>query len=166
MKKVIAILLLAGCLGIYIPYIVKNINLKQDCVGYLERASNANTIEMAAVELKTALDYIEENKLTEDHTSVLWETPDEDMGFWYKNLKASYNELITLSADATPLEKSNMLMKLRETLLEDSGDGGQVIYPDGLSRYPNNLMWGILMWLTLPALIGSGVLFIISYDDF
>ena len=45
-------------------------------------------------------------------------------------------------------------MKLRETLLDNGEKGDKLTVPSGLSRYPNNGMWGILTWLAILIIIG------------
>ena len=147
MKAVLAIFLTLLSLSVFTVVTVKSIQLKQNCTGYLERAASANTVEEANVQLTKAIDYLEARELTTGYTSVLWRTPDEDIAFFYRNLKASQSELSKVDSTTTALERTNVLMKLRETLM-DSYDGSDVITcPDGLSRYPNNTGWGILMWL-------------------
>ncbi len=42
--------------------------------------------------------------MTSGYTSILWQTPDEDIGFWYTNLKASQQELQNLQSN-NALEK-------------------------------------------------------------
>lgn len=125
--------------------------------GYLKRAADANTIEIAQTELKRTLDYLEENNITKGYTSVMWRTPDEDIEFWYNNIKTSYVELEGLSDTTTSLEKSNMLIKLRETLMDSGESGSYITVPEGISRFPNNLMWGILMWVAVLIIIGLGI---------
>ena len=97
------------------------------------------------------MDYIEENNLTQGYTSVLWRTEDENIGYWYENIQACREELVKC-ADGTQLEKSNVLMKVRESLT-DNGDHGTVLtIPDGIHKYPNNALWGILLtvsWIVL-----------------
>ena len=51
----------------------------------------------------------------------------------------SYEELDKLPETATSLEKTNVLMKLRETLTDESEDGTEVTVPNGISIYPNNV---------------------------
>lgn len=129
---------------------ILSVKLNQNCLGHLKRAADASTIETAELELGIALDYLEKENLTSGYTSVLWETPDEDIKFWYNNIKASKNELISLPKNSSNMEKSNMLIKLRETLL-DHGDKGSesITCPDGLSRYPNNLIFSLFLLGTL-----------------
>ena len=129
--------------------IVNDIVFDRNCEGYLKRVADANTIELAQNNLATALRYVEDNNLTSDYTSVVYRTPDEDVGFWHDNLKASLQELRSIKSDASQLEKSNVLLKLRETLL-DHGQSLSVTAPSGISVFPNNFsyaLWGLLSFL-------------------
>ena len=128
----------------------------QNVGGYLKRAADANTVPLAKENLETALKYIERQGWTSGYTSVLWRTPDEDVGFWYKNLKSSLEELGEIGSQATQLEKTNVLMKLRETLL-DEGKGTSVTAPEGLSIYPDNKTFFFLMCAALILTIVSWV---------
>ena len=152
--------------GIFVVFvtsavIIKNVQFNQNCGGYLKRAADANTVEMAISQLDKAIEYIEANGLTTGYTSVLWKTPDEDIGFWYDNIKACRSELFDLSADASPMERTNMLMKLRETLTDEDKDGVTVTFPNGISRHPNNALWGVFMWIS--ALFTLWLIFYIFY---
>lgn len=128
---------------------IANIALKQNCTGYLKRAANANTIELAKQNLDKALSYIEAENLTSGYTSILWRTPDEDIEYWYTNLKACQNELANVDANMSQLESTNILMKLRETLTESDNKKTAVIYPEGLSRYPYNTVYAIASIITI-----------------
>lgn len=141
--SLLAFLVVWGTTGIW--YIL----LDKDCLGYLKRAADSNTIELARQEMEKALDYIEAHNLTNGYTSVIYRTPDEDIGFWYNNLTSAKRELdvIATTTDATSLEKSNVLMKLRETLLDHSGSGEKLTCPQGLSIYPHNKEVAILLVL-------------------
>lgn len=135
--------------------IYQRIEFNQNCSGRLERAANANTVELAVKELDAAIQYAEANGYTNGYTSVIYRTPDEDVEYWYNNLCASRQELVNLSDSTSTLEKTNTLMKLRETLTDNGEYGTQVIYPIGLQFYPHNFLWGILrwfIWITLTAI--------------
>lgn len=151
MKNLIYLLLVIFGFTVFGFRIMEGIEFRQNVKGILKRAADANTIEIANGELTKALDYLEENNLTEGHTSIVYETPDEDIGFWYKNLKASQQELQNLNSTSA-LERTNVLMKLRETLL-DSGEKARVTIPEGLAVYPNNLRWTIMMWAAFIAIM-------------
>ena len=62
---------------------------------------------------------------------------------WYENLKSAQKQLQDMIKEGnyTELEVSNMLMKLRETLLNE--DGG-LTHPVGISRVNN---YTITFWL-------------------
>ncbi len=144
----LAILALVGTGAV----IYKRIDFKQNCSGRLERAANANTVELAVKELNTAIQYAEAKGYTTGYTSVIYRTPDEDVEYWYNNLCASRQELLNLPDSTSTLEKTNTLMKLRETLTDTGEHGSYVIYPDGLQFYPHNFLWGIVrlfIWIAL-----------------
>lgn len=153
MKGFIAALLFVIASVMVGTVVVKKISLEQNCTGYLKRAADANSVETAKAELNKAISYLEANQLTTGYTSVLWRTPDEDIEFFYKNLKASEVELSKVNETSSSLEKTNILMKLRETLLDNGESGDSLTYPDGLSRYPNNGFWGTIL------ILGIGLLF-------
>ncbi|HUH73370.1 MAG TPA: hypothetical protein VLZ75_03085 [Chitinophagales bacterium] len=161
MKKIISILLILISLSIFSVRISKNIEINQNLTGYLKRASNANTIDLAKQELAIAVNYLEEKNLTSGYTSVFYKTPDEDLGFWYKNLKESLIELENLKSESA-LEKSNVLLKLRESLL--SSGKSNVIAPEGISVFPNNKLWTFLMWLGLAFLL-SGLVLLVPMEE-
>ena len=145
--------------------IINAIQFNRNCEGYLKRAADANTIKLAEQNLKEALNYAEKNTLTSGYTSILWRTPDEDVGFWYQNLKAALTELETLSPEVTPLERSNMLIKLRETLV-DHGQSTTVTVPPGISVFPANILYAVLGVLSASAACVFGAfLFLVVEND-
>ena len=154
MKLFIAAILVIFAFSIFAITIKKSVSLEQNCTGYLKRAADANTVETAKEELQKSIQYLEAHNLTKGYTSVMYKTPDEDIEFWYKNLKASGNELSQVPETASILEKTNLLMKLRETLMDTGEKNDSVTVPEGLSRYPNNMMWGTLIWLAILSLFG------------
>jgi hypothetical protein len=139
----------------------KDIVFDRGAEGYLKRAADANSVDLAKNELDIAIKYAESNALTSGYTSVLYRTPDEDVGFWYRNLKVSQSELQSLPDNATPLEKSNMLMKLRETLLDSGEKKVHVTLPSGISVFPNNTAYAI--WLTISGLLLCGGIMLIMW---
>jgi len=144
--------------------IVHSIDFSLNCGAYLKRAAEANTVEMAKGELASAIGYIEENNLTEGTVSIFLKNPTNDLGFWYNNLKAAHAELASLPEDAAPLEKTNVLMKLRESLTDRSSSGGtEVVHPEGISIYPNNVLYFWWCLLSLTGLCVFWALFGIAY---
>lgn len=140
--------------------IIASITFEINCGSFLKRAGDANTVELAQKEISKVIKYIERNGMTEGRTNVLWYTPAYDLGFWYTNLNSAYQELCQVSSEATQLEKSNMLMKLRETLLDDTGEGVAVTTPPNISLYPLQRLFHVLLWLSVIGLVVFWILFI------
>ena len=166
MKKLLLAILLIFSLSVIGTRFYKSVVLKQNCTGYLKRSADANTTDTAKNELSKAISYLEANKLTEGYTSVFYNTPDEDIAFWYKNLKASEIELSKVTDKTTSLEKTNLLMKLRETLLDSEKSGDSITVPNGLSVFPDNKLWMTLLSLAVISLIGVFVLIAIILEDY
>jgi hypothetical protein len=127
------------------------------CEGHLKRAADSNTVETAQKELAVAIKYLEDHNMNQGYTSVLWKTPSEDVGFWYQNLKAAHAELSKVNSETTQLERTNILMKLRETLLDHGKDGDHVTAPDGISVFPNNTVVFISGWVVF-IMVGISVI--------
>jgi hypothetical protein len=145
MKLIFALLFSLFFLGWVGVRTVADIQFDRNCEGYLKRAADANNVELAIKNLEVAVKYAENNDLKSGYTSIVYRTPDEDVGFWYENLTASLKELRAVKPDTPMLERTNILMKLRETLL-DQGQHMSVTAPSGISVYPSNgayAMWGI-----------------------
>lgn len=147
MKATIGTILLLAALVIFGFRIAKKIEFKQNVSGYLKRAADANTIPLAEEEISRALLYLEKQELTSGNTGVFIQTPDRDITFWYKNLKASQQELQNLNSTSA-LEKTNVLIKLRETLV-DTGESTKVTVPSGIDVYPNNKLWTFLIFFAI-----------------
>ena len=149
------ILFLLILLGLIFPIktAIRSIEFTQNCGGYLKQAADANTINIAKNCLTKAILYLEENNLTEGYTSIVYKTPEDDIGFWYNNLSTSLNELLMYSDNLSPLESSNILLKLRETLLDDTQNGTKITIPPGISRYPNNTLYAIMNALSIALLL-------------
>ncbi len=123
--------------------IYNTVNFDRKCTQYIQRAADANTVMSAYNELSIASKYLEDNRITNGYTSIMFDSPNEDVGFWYNNIKSCEKDLLVIIKNDTSvsmLEKSNVLLRLRETLLDKKG----VTVPTGISRYPNNLLWCII----------------------
>ena len=129
--------------------IVHTVSFNLNCAAYLKRATDANTIEMAKAELAKAIEYAEKNELTEGIVSVFLQNPKNDIGFWYNNMKAAHEELDTLPEDATPLERTNVLMKLRESFTDNDNSNTAVTVPDGITIHPYNVIYFWYATITL-----------------
>lgn len=142
-----------------------SINFDQTIEGHIKRAADAQVVELAQAELSTAITAIEAQNLTTGYTSIFYRTPDEDMSFWYRNLKASQAELAAITPETTPLERSNVLMRLRSTLLDHGEHGEKVTSPNGIEIYPHNTM---VFWANMFAMLMMilGGLFVTIGDDY
>lgn len=165
MKKVfLAVFLIL--VGLIAPgaCIVKSIQFNQQCAGYLKQAADANSAELSLERLNLAIDYVEKHGLTDGYTSVLWKTEDENIGYWYRNLKTCQSELEGC-LESPQLEKSNVLMKVRESLTDDSKDGTSLTIPSGMSRYPNNGAWGLARFISYLLILAGLCLCIYAYEN-
>lgn len=140
--------------------VTKSIQFKRGCSGHLKRAADANTIRLAENELGQAINYIESHHLASGDTSVLYSLPENELDFWYANLKASWEELQATPEDADRLTVSNQLIKLRETLLDRGEKGSRVTVPPNAFVFPNQkwyrgmgllavsgMLFGATVWL-------------------
>ena len=152
--------IIIGIVGI-IPWvngIVKNIQFSSACGDYLKLAADANSIDVAEKHLFTAIQYIEKHGLTSGYTKIFVYYPKNDLGLWYENLKTAQTQLQEMQKKPyTELEESNMLMKLRETLLDSDGT---LTHPLGISFgdgftvqfWLMSLLWlpcSVVFWLLL-----------------
>lgn len=162
MKWIVGLLLLfMGCFHSGVR-LYKSITFGINCGGRIKRAADSNTIELAKKEMQVVVLYLEDNDMTKGYTSILYKTPDEDVGFWYENLKSALDELEKVKPSISQLEKSNLLMKLRETLLDEDAS---VTLPMGISIFPNNVaycMWG---WFSCILFLAGGVVLSMAIDD-
>lgn len=137
--------------------------------GHLKRAADANTIALAKVELKAAIVGMDARGLTCTgnqidlcYTSVLYTTPDEDVGYWRLNIKETLRDLEQVPEGAGHLLISNTLMRVRESLLDAENGGDVVTAPSGISVYPNN--HGFAFWGGI-SLLGWGLLWGVALRD-
>lgn len=126
--------------------IVKTIQMDSNCIGYLKMAADANSVELANKHLTSAINYLEQHGLTNGTTHFFIYKPTNDIGLWYENLKSAQIQLRESCEreDLTELEESNMLMKLRETLLDSEGT---ITHPAMISFYPAHIGWTLAIWL-------------------
>jgi hypothetical protein len=153
---ILGVFFLILLLGFGITAGCKDLRFDQNCEGHLKRAADANTVELAYTELGTALQYIKWAGLTSGNTSVFFDTPNNDIGFWFTNLSASQAELAKVTPETAMLERSNMLLKLRETLL----DGQVVTVPSGITLFPNvqfYFWWGVISAIGFFTGLGVGL---------
>ena len=123
-------------------YWVKQAPFNQNCGSYLENAAVATTPDKALENLNVAIDYIEAKGLTSGYTSILWKTEDENVEFWYQNLKDAQKKLEGC-LNGSQMEKDYALMKLKETLIKQTDEGQKLVAPQGIHVYPNNKLFAI-----------------------
>ena len=148
MKNVLMVLLAIFCfIGGCIPWtytIVAGMSFDANCGDYLRLAADANNIDTAEERITTAIEYLEEKGLTSGHTKIINYYPKNDIGMWYDNLKTAQTQLQEIqSREYTELEESNMLMKLRETILDDDG---HLTAPLGIGIADN---FSVICWLNI-----------------
>jgi len=136
----------------------------RDVDAHLKLAADSNSMELAEQQLSIAIDNLEDRgtmRYAEQDcfTSVLYDTPDEDVCFWLTNLNGARDSLLAMqeSGPVDDLTESNQLIKIRETLLDHSQSGDSVTSPSGIHLYPNNAAWAAWGWLAWLAAIGLGV---------
>ena len=169
MKK--AVLIILAIILFIVPCIpwtvtlVKSIQFEANCGDYLRLAADANSIDMAERHLSTAITYLEDNNLTSGYTKIFVYYPKNDLGLWYENLKTAQTQLQEMQvSDYTELDQSNMLMKLRETILDEDGS---LTHPEGISLIPNYaLMFWLNMLLWMPCWPLCIVVILMAADEF
>ena len=160
MKK--ALLIIIAIVMFLIPFTtwiysaVKSVQFDASCGSYLKLAADANDINTAEKHLSTAISYLESNNLTSGYTKIFIYRPTNDIGLWYENLKTAHTQLVDMKETGyTELEQSNMLMKLRESVL----DGESLTHPEGISMVSNyTLMFWLNVLLWLPCWAFGGIL--------
>ncbi len=144
MKQIIHFFAILACLAVIIITGIwgfkSSYDFNKDCGGYLKRAATANTVPLAEIALSKAVKYLEDNSLTRGNTGIIFKLPKNDLTFLYDNLTASLKELRDIPAEASALEKSNVLMKLRETLERDD-ESNSLNIPAWMWIYPYQIAW-------------------------
>lgn len=133
--------------------LVKSISFDINCKMHLKRAADANSIELAQKELETVIDYIEKNNLMEGYTGILLKTPKGDLSFWYNNLKSALQNLNKVTPATSELEKTNILMKLRESILDQGKKGMEITVPPNVAFYPNQRLYIVQVFILAVCLI-------------
>ncbi len=132
MRKMLGVVLVLVAFICPATIVTRSILFQIKCGGHMSLASKANSIDLAKKEMGIVVKYLEDRNLTNGNTAILWDTPKRDLGFFYSNMKASLEELKNVSTDASSLEKSNILIKLRETLTEQGEKSENITAPNGI----------------------------------
>ena len=150
------IFVLVGCLLLAAP-VSSNLGFDWNCEEYLKRAADSASPEKCGEELDKAISYAKENGLTKGNTGVFFKTPSCDIKFWYENLekaREALREVESKEPESKPsaMERSNVLMRVRETILDNANKGVEVTLPPRIGLYPNVFLLSLLFWLG--ALVG------------
>lgn len=163
--KVFFVLGVVGLVVLMGIWIGSDYKFSKGCKNYLKLSADAVTIERADMFLDKALGYIEEHKLTSGNSAIFFKTPDCDMGIWYEQLKSASKVLkdTIKNKNASELEKSNTLMKLRECLLDSGENGVYVTRPEWISLVPNQAFLALWGWIIGLTFIITGIVFIVVF---
>ena len=132
-----------------IPY--KEYAARRDVLDFLKLAADAPTLQLAERYLSTAVRNMEARGWTTGSTALIFKTPRRDIGFWYQNTSGALGDvqaLLAVEATLTPVDRSNALVKLRETLM----DGPALTFPEWVELAPHNALF---FWTILLGSIGS-----------
>ena len=141
MKKTLLTVCILSLLAVWTTHGIRGLLFSLRCEQYLKRSADSNIVKLAKDNLDIAITYLEERELTNGVVGIFLKQPGNDIGFFYTNLKACQTELENIKEDATQLEKSNILMKLRETILDSSQNGVSVTHPCEMYVYPYQRMY-------------------------
>lgn len=128
--------------------IYANIQFGLQCEDYISQAASSPDPKVAAEKLDAAIGYAERNGMTAGNTGVLFTYPTNDIGFWYRRMVDSRAILKALPPTDAPLEISNTMMRVRETLVAGGKDGESVVVPEGISISPHNVAFAWWGWLS------------------
>lgn len=131
----------------------RGIEFDRNCVQYIREATYANSIEAAKENLEVAISYAEDHNLTEGVVSIFFKQPKNDIGYWYKNMTEAYSELEAINENTPFSKQESTLIDIRETLTNST-------IPDGISIYPNNVLY---FWVGLVSFILMCVFKLIVY---
>ena len=147
---IIGIVLLAA---VFATTAYKGYIFKKNCSAYLKLAADAPTIERARDFTALALQYIESKNLTKGNTAVFFPTPTTNLELWYGQIKTAYINIVTLieqekinPGSVSQLTKDNVLMKLREVLIDNGDKGVEITVPSNITVYPNQYLF-FIWWL-------------------
>lgn len=139
-------------------YVPAHIELQQDIVSPLKKASDAPTLQSANELLKKAVGNIEKKGLDEGNSYLLYADDNSSLDLWYGQLKLAQIETDKLLSDSSlsRVDMSNHLIKLRETIVDDTNNGTKVTKPPYLQLYPYN-------WLQVLGIVFSIVTIVLGF---
>lgn len=96
--------------------IVAGIQYDTQLGGFISQATTSPSPTIAAAKLDVAIAEIERRGWTKGNTGILFTYPTNDVGFWYQRLVDSRSILKALPSNDSPLEVSNTMMRVHESL--------------------------------------------------
>lgn len=92
--------------------LVWNVHFDIDVQDRLKRAADANQPSISLVEIEAVIAHLDSKSYCEreQYTSVVSNSPDEDVCFWRTNIEETAEDLRQLPEGASHLEKSNTLI--------------------------------------------------------
>ena len=143
-------LLISGWIGAK-----RNADFNVFCAQHVERAARSNSIDAARDEIGMAISWLEEKKMVEGYSGVVYQSPSNDIGYWYKNLKEVHARLggtsgkevkheISLGGSQMNLVESSIVLERVQTSLLDKE--GTLRVPTFISLYPNQkgIFWTMM----------------------
>lgn len=159
--SLISLITVLFCIGFYIPGCI---DVKQNITSPLKKAADAPTVQLAEERLNHAIKTIEKRGLTKGSTHVLYRTDETDLGIWYNQLVETRNQLESVNPNSlTLLEESNLLMKVRETIVDQSDGDIVVTTPPRIITFPYHVPYAIVSFISFIALMIFGAIYIESY---
>lgn len=165
MKFLLTIVCALAFIGWAITRVVFGVAFDTGCDDYISQAASSPDPAIAASRLDAAISYAESHNLTSGNTGIFITYPTNDIGFWYKRMVDSRAILRALPPTDTPLEISNTMMRVRETLVEGGKNGDSTVAPGDISIYPSNaafFWWG---WLSILGTILFGIWAVVTLED-
>ena len=105
MYKVITVISSLALLLLFITAGVRYIQYDRDVAGHLKLAADANNLERAQGKLQVAVDGMERRGLCNGKgdncfTSVLYRTPEDDVGYWRANIEDTLIDIVIGSGES------------------------------------------------------------------
>lgn len=129
---------------------------------YISQAATSPSPTVAVSRLDTAITEIEREGLTSGNTAIFFTYPTNDLGFWYQRLVDSRAILRQLPATDSALEISNTMMRVHESIGEQTKDGTSVLAPDGIEIFPHNVAF---FWWAIGSILLSCLFLLLGIID-
>ncbi len=127
------------------------------CESFLKNSVYTDSITLTKTELSYAISYLEEKDLTHGRVSIITQDINNDIGYFYENLKEQYMLLVEAeNKNLNDREQEDVLKIYRKNICNNFGSPK---IPNGITIYPYNIAF---FWWSIISII----LFIISFASF